>query len=71
MGRQYAVDTGKGATAMTELDRQIRATLQTLVALQGAKIIQLEREVTALKGQLEAARKREAMIRPVKQEVQA
>lgn len=56
---------------MTELDRQIRATLQTLVALQGAKIIQLEREVTALRGQLEAALKREAMIRPVKQEAQA
>lgn len=33
---------------MNELDRQIRATLQTLVALQGAKIIQLEREKAML-----------------------
>lgn len=58
---------------MTDLDRQIRATLQTLVALQGAKIIQLEREAENLRREVAAAKKREQMLRGVspKQEAQA
>lgn len=34
---------------MTDLDRKIRATLQTLVALQGAKILQVEKEAEELR----------------------
>ena len=57
---------------MNEVDRQIVATLQALVALQGAKIIQVERENADLKVQLAALRKCEAeRVRSEKVEVQA
>lgn len=62
---------------MTELDRQIRATLQTLVALQSAKILQVEKDNAALtlaveryKRTEEERSKRQAAIR-TKQEAQA
>lgn len=58
---------------MTELDRQIRATLQTLVALQGAKILQVEKEAENLRREVAAAKKRDQMLWGVspKQEAQA
>lgn len=58
---------------MNEIDRQTRATLQTLVALQGTKILQLERENATLKAQVAAAKKREELLhgKTDKQEAQA